>query len=653
MLTRFRTLGRGIILSLLVMVMVACSTSSPTAGSFQTPESIDTVAFIQSSGTGQRGSLIPIGADYEPETLSLFVEQALRVNQDDVVELRVLLPSFSSNALYQNPADRQTNLDDAQGRADQIQAICRELVEADIGCNTTVPDIQVRSDARDPDRVAQFGSEVDGIYGLGGDQVIAMQVIANTPLEATLTDLHRRGVPLAGNSAGAGIQSRYMIAGFTGDNFAWNGLEEGAVDLAFGRDQSANRGLIFGLDLAVLEQHALQRGRLLRSLQAAAQSPGPKIGIGPDWRTGVVVEGRQRIAQTVGFSSAFVLDEETYGSFASASYQGDRRSLSIHQVGLHLLPEGDYGYDLQTRLPLLQGTSISPPPWQTRAIDFLARPSGSGPLLIAGDLLDDAPGVIDPIRSWDALRGNTVLSRFIDLARVAGGTVLVLAVGDDDLTLSETDQIGHLLSRRRLEVEQATLTVDSPLDELFERMVAVDALYITASDQSTVADLVEVLTELKIGDLNREGRVVLFDDAAAAAVGEWMTREDRPEQDDLDTKEDQASPPFLASYPFIAPGLGLIPGIAFEPRAFYDYRIGRLVAQVYRHPDTIACAIERETAVEITPEGAVVRGPAAVLMIDGREAPVLEVGSNDGIAAFWLLLDTFTTDQLLALELPT
>ncbi len=645
MIARLRALGWCCVLSLILsLTLMACGSGSPTA---TRPPDLEAVSALSAGETV--GDLIPIGADYQPDTLGLFVQRALAYNPDDRVELRVLLPSFSSNALFQGPEDRQINLEDAQVRADQIQAVCEQLAAADLTCQTTVPDIQVRSDARDPDKVAEFGLDVDGVYGLGGDQVIAMQVIANTPLEATLLGLHQQGVPIAGNSAGAAIQSRNMIAGYTGNNFAWNGLQEGAVDLADGRDRRSNRGLMFGLDLAVIEQHALQRGRLFRSLQAVEQAPGPRIGIGPDWRTGVVIEDRHRITETVGLTSAYVLDEETWGAADSASYQGDRRSLSLHAVGFHLLPAGGYGYDLQNQRPMLNGSPVEPPTVGDRQFDFLARPAGAGPLLIAGDLLDDGPGVIEPVGRREALRRGSVLSHFIDLAREAGGEILLLAVGDDELTRSEARRLSQFLDRRRLTVQEATLTADSFLEDLYDQLAAADAIYILGTQQSTVADRVDELQALKLGELNEGGRILLFDDAAAAAVGEWMTSEDRP-ADDLEAKEEQASPPYLASYPFIVPGLGLIPGAAFEPRSFYDYRAGRSVAQIFHDPETVAFGVERETALELTPEGATVLGPAAILMLDGRWAPVLEAGTNDGIAAFWVLLDTFTTDQVVVAQ---
>jgi cyanophycinase-like exopeptidase len=122
--------------------------------------------------------------------------------------------------------------------------------------------------------------------------------------------------------------------------------------------------------------------------------------------------------------------------------------------------------------------------------------------------------------------------------------------------------------------------------------------------------------------------------------------------DDLGAREDAATPPFLTAYDLIRPGLGLVSGAAFEARTFYDYRFGRLVQQGYRHRDTVAFGLERETALRLDSTGATVLGPAAVIVLDARLATRLEEGSNGAIAAYWLLLDTFTTGETVQAVTP-
>jgi cyanophycinase-like exopeptidase len=108
-----------------------------------------------------------------------------------------------------------------------------------------------------------------------------------------------------------------------------------------------------------------------------------------------------------------------------------------------------------------------------------------------------------------------------------------------------------------------------------------------------------------------------------------------------------ASDSFLNGYIRIAPGLSLVPGAVFEPRFMYDYLYGRMVSQVFNHPDVVAVGIQRETALIIMPNVVQVSGNGAVMTIDGRFAGALGIGTNDVMAATWLLLDTFAPQENL------
>ncbi|HWO17906.1 MAG TPA: hypothetical protein VNO30_03995 [Kofleriaceae bacterium] len=580
---------------------------------------------------------VPIGADYQAPTLALFVQQAVDRDRDGQVRLRALLPPYSVNSKKITSHDRAVNLSDAQVRADQLRATCEALVAPPVTCEVTIPDVQIRPDALDPAKVAQFGADVDGVYALGGDQVIAMEIIAGTPLEDALFALHADGVPFGGNSAGCAVQGRYMIAGLTGANYAWDGLEYGAVDLAYDGLTGVRRGLRFGIDRAIVEQHALQRGRLIRSLQAVQRSPGPKIGLGPDWRTGALVADGTRVEGVAGLSSAFVIDEETFGAAARSAYRGDRSSLSLRNVGLHLLPAGPYGYDLVAQRPMLGGTAQpAVPSLALRGFDFLTGAPGAGPLYVGGDLLDTDAIVPAGL--------GAAFEQFAAEARAAGGAVALVAVGDDAATADELTKLAKAFAGRKLAVTTLTITAGTDAAAAAARLAAASAIYVTAEDQPAVASLVGKLAALGFGQLRAAGKILLFDNAAAAAVGDWMIAE-ATAADDLEAKEAAATPPFMHSYPAPVPALGLVPGATFEARAFYDYRAGRLIQHGYRHPGAVAFGIERETALRLDAAGAKVVGPAAVLAIDPRYATRLEPGTNDAIAAFWLVLDTFTTGE--------
>lgn len=588
----------------------------------------------QAAGAGSR--FVPIGAAYEEDTLLLFAEQAIAYDNDGVVTIRVLLTTYPTDPYTITAQERAENLELAEERAGQIQDACLALVVTPTTCLSTAPDIQLRADAENAALVAAaLGSDVDGIYILGGDQTIGMYVMANTPLEDALETLVTGGVPLSGNSAGAAVQSRYMIGGYADWAYAWHGLEQDALLLWYAPTTEVTRGLRFGIEEAIIDQHVLERGRLARLLQAAEQSPGGKIGLGVDWGTGVVIENRQLVTETTGWYAAVVLDEETYGSAAAAQYLGPRNTLSIHDVAFHVLPAGPYGYDLAPSVPVVNGASQAAPNITGRNFNFLRGPAGSGSLMLSGDISDDPTGPI--------------ASHFATLAEATNQPTVVLAAG----FISETEAAAaadgwatDLGSLGVSQVQTAVLTETTDLNALAAQLAAAGAIFVTGNDQPTIVERMAQLTSLNLHELWHEGKVILLDNAAAAAAGAWMSNEPTPTEDDV---EYQSSDSFVVDYIAIGPGLGLIPNAVFEPRALYDYLYGRLVSHVYQHDDVVAFGLERNTALEITPAGVTVLGESAIFAIDGRYAELREAGTNDIMALTWLLIDTYAPgDNLVA-----
>ncbi len=581
-------------------------------------------------------TLIPIGASYQPATLAMFAERAVARNTDGVVEIRVILATYPTDADTITPNERAQNLSDAQVRANQLQNACAARVPSGTTCNTTIPDIQVRADALNPAKTSLVGPETDGIYILGGDQTIAMKILANTPIETRMIELYRAGVPIAGNSAGSAVQSRYMIGGYTEDAFAWDGLQQGALDLWYGATDTFTRGLNLGLNTAVIDQHVVERGRIGRLLQAAHQLPGEhQIGIGTDWGTGALIENERIITGTQGAYVGIVLDEDTYGAAEQAIYAGTNRSLSIANVALHVLAPDALGYDLATRQTIANGQYEGAPALGGRTFGMLSAP---GTLMLGGDLTDVPTG--------------TVVVRFATLARQQTKPTLVLAgaYGSDTAAAEAANTWrGHLLSLGITTVQTATITASTSPALLAAKVEAAGAVFFTAQDQVELAGRLPALNSAGLPAYLRTklqaGVPMLFDNAAAAAAGTWMSA--NPSPVDLDETEIAASDSFITGTVAISAGLGLIPNAVFEPRALYDYRYGRLVSHVLAHPDSVAFGIERETAIELTATSAVVRGPRAVIAIDGRRARTRTTGSNDALAASWLLLDTRTTDEPL------
>jgi len=215
-------------------------------------------------------TFVPIGAGYAADTLQQFAAEAAEVDDSGEVSILVLPITYGVDPLYMSNGLRNQNLTLADGRRGQIEDACLAVIPANETCDVVLAPVLVRSDAYDPANVALVMPGLDGIYVLGGDQVVAMRVVANTPFEAALATAQADGAVTSGNSAGAAVESADMIAGYTGNNGPEQGLERGAVDLwLYNGPTDDTRGLVFGLQNVLLDQHVLQRGRIARLISAS------------------------------------------------------------------------------------------------------------------------------------------------------------------------------------------------------------------------------------------------------------------------------------------------------------------------------------------------------------------------------------------------
>ncbi len=582
--------------------------------------------------------LVPIGAGYEADTLELFAAQAAAHDSDGVVTIRVLPITYHTRPDAIGGLVRRQNLELAAERAEQIREACEAVAAAGQTCSATVVDIQIRPDALDPARVAQLGPEVDGFYILGGDQTVAMQVVANTPTEAALAAGFAAGAAVGGNSAGAAVISRYMIGGYLGDNFAWDGLHQGALDLWYGPDSSERRGLVFGLPEAVIDQHVLERGRTARLLQAMVEKPGDKLAVGFDWGTAGVIDESLMVHDITGWYTAIALDGETYGAAANAGYVGDDPAfLEIHDVAYHVLPPGPYAYDLAARQPVVDGAAQAAPDISGRSFDALLPPDGAGTLFVSGDV--------------SAATRGAVMTDFVAAANAADGPTIVLSAGPRPRAAEGWGRFWRN-RLRNLGLDERptilTLTPQTNQTALAAQLANAGAVFFTGNDAALMADLVAAMraagTDAALRDWWLGGGVLLADRAAAAAVGTAMSAEPTPTSGNV---EYQSSDSFLTGYINIQPGLGVLPAV-IEPRPLYDYLYGRMVSHVMAAPDTVVVGIERGAALRVTPGEATIIGDEAALVLDGRYAATLAVGDNDAFAATWLLLDTFPPGTALA-----
>ena len=160
---------------------------SPRLGSARLLVAVATAAAVTVPGAAYAAEgdrvMAPIGGGYETPTLEGFARVAAEGATGTTVGL-VVVPSAYGDA----PKDRAENLQLAQERTDQVEAACDAVVTAPYtGCTATLAVLLDRADALDPANAEELSDpETDGVFVLGGDQGLAMSVLADTPAEAAM-----------------------------------------------------------------------------------------------------------------------------------------------------------------------------------------------------------------------------------------------------------------------------------------------------------------------------------------------------------------------------------------------------------------------------------------------------------------------------------
>lgn len=555
--------------------------------------------------------LMPIGGGYS-DTYAGFAAAAVANAPNGQVNILVLPMSYATNPEAITEAERATNLRDAEERRFQIEEACQRAAPPDITCQAVLAPLFVRADALAPQALDYFKDELAAVFFLGGDQTVAMQVLINTPVEAALTAAYARGTVIAGTSAGCGLQAATMLAGYAPNFATGNALDFGAAEVWHSPDR---RGLPFGLQTAILDQHFWQRSRFGRLLNAIALPDVPHVGIGVDAYTGVRAPGGTQLEGVFGLYTVAVLDAETYHAAEGVRYRGDHATLSLRNVLVHLLAPGDFAYDLTTR----QASLGAPAPQVQRTFDALRLPPGAGPLLLAGELT--------PALSPD----NPVLRRFKELAGGEQARLLIVAAGypTDRSAQTNADKFKAAWGQGATTLivgqkESAPLTVPE----------GITGIVFIGKDQSRLRP--ERVAPLQAAW--RGGIPLLADNAAAAVLGVGYSAHG-PTPQDADQEEIATQMSFLQGNTVISPGLSLL-DIVVEPQVPEDNRWGRLFSLAYHHPDRLALGLTQETALELTADGARVIGRNVIFALDLRQAR-LALGTNDGFVIANGLLDVF------------
>jgi cyanophycinase len=572
------------------------------------------------------GTLVPIGGGYSEASLEGFARSVAEHASQPTVDILVVPAAYGSEpSIGQN-----THL--AQQRTDQIEAACDAIV-GDFpdftGCSSTLLPIFTRDAAMNTDYSSRFEDpQVDGGFFLGGDQDLAMEIMAATPLEDAMADAYARGVVFGGTSAGDAVESRNMIFGFTDAGSQDNELQEGSVRVWWGDDPDLQRGLTFGSTNAILDQHLFQMGRFGRLLNVIEQSDdhfggASKLGAGVDFRTGVELANDDALSGVFGDSSVAIIDGET--ADATHSWEGPEATLSARNLLTHLLPSGNFTYDVAGRVPSAGGQPIpfvAPGPWAPGLLDA----PGPGALILGGDVSADftGPAMASFIQRAQASGKSKVLEVF------AGYPGTGASNHDAQLYQKGVRAAGWTGSISQIVYGQHSL---SPAD----LAGAAGVLFVGGDQSSLLGPVGDPSFRSFVHSAVAAAPVVMTDHAMTPAMGEWFAAVPDPTPKTL---QSQAIDDFQWRFADIEPGLGILPGAAFEPRLTADYRWGRLYSLAAASPATIVFGICQDTAIVLEGSSPTVAGSLSVVSADGRNG-MFASGDNGAIAAFNVLMNTY------------
>ncbi|GAB4492218.1 MAG: Type 1 glutamine amidotransferase-like domain-containing protein [Anaerolineales bacterium] len=566
------------------------------------------------------GLLIPIGGGYA-DIYAGFSQAAVANARDGQVNLLVLAPTYSSNAIQISQAERETNIKDAEERRFQIEEACKRAAPPHLTCKAVLAPIFTRSDAFEPTHLSLFADNLAAVFLLGGDQTVAMQVLAGTPAEARLTELHRAGTIIAGTSAGGGLQSRAMLAGYNENYARETSLFFGAADV-WNTDEK--HGLPFGLQTAILDQHFHQRARFGRLLNAILQPGVPHIGVGVDAYTGVIAQD-EILSGVFGLYTVSVLDAQTYHTADGLRYvtvaENRPPLLSARNILVSLLSPGDSAYDLKTRTGQVGNQAYPAPQTLERSFDSLSLPPGAGALLLSGDISG-------------TLENNLILKRFIELTGGPNANLLVIADGGASASANERTAQRYADALTKLGAAATVGNADTASQ-------SVTGFVLVGRDASKMTPP-EWLREPWLA-----GKPILADNAAATLLGSFYAAHP-PGPTEGEEAEAANQQSFWQGKTDIRPGVGLI-NLTLQPQMLDNNRFGRLFSLAYNHPDQLAIGLNANTALEITSAGARVLGENGIFVLDLRSAQ-LGLGSNNGFVIFNGLLDVFAPGEMVQPE---
>src|SRR3954454_7326211 len=453
----------------------------------------------------QTTTLVPIGSDYQPDTLQLFAREAAGQSSDLQVHILVLPISYSLSADSTTKSERKKNLTFADGRRSQVEAACNVVRDPAQTCFVQLVPVLVRTDAEAFDPAPYFTADLDGIFILGGDQTVAMNTVHDTPLERAMKSAFESGTVVGGNSAGDAVQSRDMTNGYNGSNGPAESLRRDAVPVLFDGDpDGCQGGLAFGFPNLITDQHVFEYGRTGRSINVAVSTGKPVLGM--DAATGGVVTDYVDLHGITGDTLGYVVDPGAYGS--TAAYGGPNDTLRTRGAALHLLPPGA-GFAFDTMTPSIGGTPVAKPDLTGRTYPAFTTPAGAAPLFLAGGIVGDPAGLVG--QAFTAAAGG------------ASARIVVLAAGYAMSGDAQADAkaIAAAVARSVSSVSWFALDARTKNAAAIAAINGATGVVVTGRDRSLVLGQLQASPAWTAATSRWAGggATLLADDAAAAAAG--------------------------------------------------------------------------------------------------------------------------------------
>ncbi|MFZ4620637.1 MAG: cyanophycinase [Bacteroidota bacterium] len=192
----------------------------------------------------------------------------------------------------------------------------------------------------DNDSIVALLKDVTGIFFSGGDQVLLMNALLGSKMEARIKEIWRNGGVVGGTSAGAAVMSEVMI---TGEELL-NKDKDASFHTLLKGNVEHKQGFGF-ITEAIIDQHFVVRKRHNRLLIKMLENP-TLLGVAIDESTSIIVEP-DRTFQVLGESVVLVYDA-TNAKSISTNKNG---YFSARDITLNILKSGDR-YDLKRKRAL-------------------------------------------------------------------------------------------------------------------------------------------------------------------------------------------------------------------------------------------------------------------------------------------------------------